>query len=251
MTLAALLAVLPALSALAAEAPPLPELAVSRSTPGWSKQGKSLVLYDAKGELSFEIGLLREDSGSVTREVQGEPSPDGRAAWTLERKLTYNPSRSKLLESRRILKIHGSEGQTLWSDDSADWPEKGDPVAFSNDSKMILVACHFGEAWGVEARDWAGNTVLKTGPFPRLVNIGLAGGGRYAVARWGVHDKSDTHSFFDLWTKARKDIETSELTLGLARIGDDGVVRTGRRAAFTFAPSTSTLAADKNGVTPP
>ncbi len=237
--IAPLLAALLALPALASEAPVLPEMAVSRSAPGWSKQGKSLVLYDKNGELSAEIGLLREENGATTREVLGEPSPDGRAAWTLERKLTWNPSRDKLLESRRTLKIIGSEAQTLWHDETVDWPEKGDPVVFSNDSKMVLIACHFGESWGVEARDWTGTVKLHAGGFPRLISIGLAPGGRYMVARWGVMDKSDTHSFFDLWTNARKDIETSDLTLGLARIGDDGVVRSGRRDVFSFAASTA------------
>lgn len=228
------------LSAFAANAPVLPEMAVGHSTPGWSKQGKSLVLYDAEGTLSFEIGLLREESGVVTREVLGGASPDGTVAWTLERRLTWNPQHNKILESRHVLKIHGSTGQVMWSDDSVDLPEKGEAVVFSNDSKVILIACHFGESWGVEARDWAGGSKLKAGPFPRLVSISLAPGGRYAVARWGVPDKSDTHSFFDLWTKARKDIETSDLTLGLARIGDDGVVRSGRRDVFTFTTTTST-----------
>ena len=229
-----------ALSARAAEPPALPDMAVSRSTPGWSKQGKSLVLYDKDGELSFEIGLLREENGSVTREVIGDVSPDGAAAWTLERRLTWNPQRSKLLESRRALKIHGSSGQTLWTDDTVDWPEKGDPVAFSKDSKVVMIACHFGESWSVEARDWAGTVKMRVGPFQRLVSIALAPGGRYGVVRWGVPDKSDTHSFLDLWTKARKDIETSDLTLGLARIGDDGVVKSGRRDVFSFAASTAT-----------
>jgi hypothetical protein len=239
LLLAALLT-LPA--ARAAEAPSLPDMVVGHSTPGWSKQGKSLVLYDADGSLSFEIGLLREENGLITREVLGDASPDGQAAWTLERKLTWNPSHSRMMDSKRVLKIHGSSGQTLWSDESVDLPEKGEPVVFANDSKVILTACHFGESWSVEARDWTGGTKLKAGPFPRLVSIALAPGGRYAVARWGVPDKSDTHSFFDLWTKARKDIETSDLTLGLARIGDDGVVRSGRRDifAFTTAASTST-----------
>lgn len=238
--IAPLLIALLALPAAAGDAPPLPELAASRSAPGWSKQGKSLVLYDADGALSFEIGLSRDENGAVTVEVQGGASPDGKAAWTLERRLTWNASRSKLLESRRLLKIHGSSGQTLWTDESGDWPEKGEPVAFSNDSQMILTACHFGESWSVEARDWTGTTKLKTGPFPRLVSIALAPGGRYAVARWGVPDKSDTHSFFDLWTKARKDIETSELTLGLARLGDDGVVKSGRRDVYSFTTVVST-----------
>ncbi len=227
-------------SAFAAEPPALPDMAVSRSTPGWSKQGRSLVLYDAEGNLSFEIGLTRDESGVVTREVAGEASPDGKAAWTLERKLTWNASHSKMLESRRVLKIHGSSGQILFSDESADWPEKGEPVAFSADSKTVLVACHFGESWSVEARDWTGTSKLRAGPYPRLVSIALAPGGRYAVARWGVPDKSDTHSFLDLWTKARKDIETSDLTLGLARIGDDGIVRSGRREVFSFSAKKST-----------
>jgi hypothetical protein len=161
----------------------------------------------------------------------------------LERRLTWNTSRNKLLESRRVLKIHGSTGQTLWSDETADWPEKGDPAMFSADSQVVLIASHLGESWSVEARDWTGGSKLKAGPFPRLVSISLAPGGRYAVARWGVPDKSDTHSFFDLWTKARKDIETSDLTLGLARIGDDGVVRSGRRDVFAFTTETSTATA--------
>ncbi len=233
-------------SARAEDAPALPELAVSHSTPGWSKQGKSLVLYDPDGSLSFEIGLLHEDAGATSREVLGEPSPDGRAAWTLERKLTYNPGRQKLLESRRALKIVGSAAQTLWTDDAVDLPEKGDPVVFSNDSQTIALARHTGEAWTFEVRDWAGGVKVSAGPYPRLISVGLAPGGRYAVARWGVVDKSDTHTFFDLWTHARKDIETSELTLGLARIGDDGIVRSGRRAVFDFASvkSTSTVAGE-------
>lgn len=235
----ALLALSLALTA-SAGTPVLPDMAVGHSTPGWSKQGKSLVLYNAAGELSFEIGLLREDSGPVTREVMGDVSPDGRAAWTLERKLTWNNSRNKLLESRRALKIHGSTGQILFTDGSVDLPEKGEPVVFSNDSKVVLLARHHGESWSVEARDWAGGTTLKAGPFPRLVSIALTPGGRYAVARWGVPDKSDTHSFFDLSTKAKKDIETSDLTLGLARIGDDGVVRSGRREVFSFRTEIST-----------
>ena len=228
--------------ALAEDAPSLPDMAVSKSTPGWSRQGRSLVLYDADGSLSTEVGLTREDAGSTSREVVGEPSPDGRAAWTVERKLTYNPPRTKLLESRRALRVYGSSGQTLWTNDAVDWPEKGDPVLFSADSKVIFVAVRTGEAWAVEARDWAGNVRYSAGGFPKLISIGLAPGGRYAWARWGVPDKSDTHAFFDLWTKTRKDVETSELTLGLARVGDDGVVRSGRRAVFTFTPSTGTAA---------
>ena len=60
--------------------PTLPDMPVSRSTPGWSKQGRSLLLHDENGNLSSEIVLSQEDSGPVTREVRGGPSPDARAA---------------------------------------------------------------------------------------------------------------------------------------------------------------------------
>ncbi len=246
-----LLAVLLSVGAYAADAPSLPDMPVSRSKPGWSKQGNSLVLYDQEGALAAEIGLIHEETSTLTREVKGGPSPDGRAAWTLERKLTWNASRSKMLESRRALKIHGTAGQLLWSDDSVDWPENGDPVVFSNDSKVILIARHQGEAWSVEARDWTGGAMVKAGPFAHVVNISMAPGGRYAIARWAVPDKSDTHAFLDLATKSRKDIETSELTLGLARIGDDGVVRSGRREVFRFDASASTSAVPAASAPPP
>ncbi|UPT74127.1 MAG: hypothetical protein M0D55_20300 [Elusimicrobiota bacterium] len=77
MILSAALGAWLAASASAAKAPVLPDMATSKSTPGWSRQGKSLVLYDAEGSLSFEVGLLKEDSGATTREVEGKPSPTG------------------------------------------------------------------------------------------------------------------------------------------------------------------------------
>jgi|CXWL01.1.fsa_nt_gi hypothetical protein len=247
----ALLALMLGAAANGADAPPLPDIPVSRSKPGWSKQGNSLLLYDASGALSAEIGLAREETSTVTREVKGGPSPDGRLAWTLERKLTWNLSRSKMLESRRAFKIHGTTGQVLWNDDAVDWPQNGDPVAFSNDSKVILIARHQGEAWSVEARDWTGGAMVKAGPFPRVVSVSIAPGGRYAIARWAVPDKSDTHAFLDLATKSRKDIETSELTLGLARIDDEGVVRSGRREVFRFDASASTTTVEAVPVAEP
>ncbi len=54
------------------------------------------------------------------------------------------------------------------------------------------------------------------------------------MIRWSVTDKSDTHTFLDLKAKTRRDVESSELTLGLARFGDDGVVRSGRREVMSF-----------------
>ena len=234
-------------------APPnLPDMPTATAQPGWSKQGSSLLLYGAEGGLLDEIGLSREETATATRETRGGVSPDRRAAWTLERRLLWTPGRGKLLESRRSLRVYGSSTRPLWSDDAADWPERGDPVAFSQDSMVALVARRLGEAWSVEAREWMGGLILKAGPFPRLDSIGLASGGRFAMMRWSVTDKSDTHTFLDLKAKTRKDIESSELTLGLARFGDDGVVRSGRRDVMNFelepaAVSTTSIPAPPAG----
>lgn len=210
----------------------MPNVAASSSTPGWFKQGKSLVLYDSVGALAFEIGLLREENGGVVREVLGDASPNGTSAWTLEHTSIENSRHSH--KPKRTLKIYGSAGQILWSDDTVDWPQKGEPIVFSNDSKVILIACHFDESWAVEARDWTGGMKLKAGPFDHLISIALAPRGRFAVVRWAVPDNSDTHSFLDIEANVRKDIATSELTPGLVRIGDDGVARSGKRKAFEF-----------------
>lgn len=240
---AATLAAWLALSAAAADAPPLPEVPTAVNEPGWSRQGKSLLLYDHEGTLSHEVGLSREETASTLRETIGAPSPDRRMAWTLERRLTYDPRRSKLLESRRTLKIYGAAGQVLWSDDACDIPAQGEPVVFSADSMTAFVALRFGESWSVEGRDWTGGVLMRAGPFPRLHSIGLAPGGRFAQARWSVDDKSDTHTFLDLKAKKRQDVDTADLTLGLARIGDDGVARSGRKVAAAFALALSTEAA--------
>lgn len=228
-----------------ANAPTLPDVPASRNAPGWSRQGRSLLLYGPDGALSDEIGLTREETPTVTKEVQGGISPDGQAAWTLERQLLWSKGRTRLLESRRRLRVFGRSMTALWTDDAADWPDNGDPIVFSDDSKTCLVARRLGEAWSVEARDWAGGVILKAGPFPRVHSIGLAPAGRFATARWSVPDKSDTHSFLDLKAKLRKDVETSELTLGLARLGDDGVARSGRREVlhFELSPSSPTAGA--------
>jgi hypothetical protein len=234
-------------SALAADAPALPEMAAARNTPGWTRLGRSLVLYDAEGALSQEVGLVGDDSGTTTRETTGGHSPDGRAAWTLERRLVWNATKSKVMESRRKLVVYGSQGQTLWTDDAVDRPEEGDPVVFSDDSTVVLVALHFGESWSVEARDWTGGVLARAGPFPRLRWIRLSPNGRFATMRWSVPDKSDTHTFLDARGRARKDIETAELALGLARLGDDGQVRTGRRVAYAFDLSATTATVKSEG----
>ncbi|MDX6768170.1 MAG: hypothetical protein SF051_01445 [Elusimicrobiota bacterium] len=245
MSLAALLSLL-LLPAGATEPPALPDMAPSRNAPGWQRQGNSLLLYDEDGALVQEHGLqsTEESAGSklVTHDITAGASANGRAAWLLDRRVGWNYAKTKVLDARRRLTVFGAGGAELWSDNEADAPEQGDPVSLSDDGKVALYARRDGTAggWSVVARDWAGNTLMVVGPYPRLMSLALTPNGRFVMARWAIPDKSATHTFLDLKRRQRKDVASSELTLGLARVEDDGVVRSGRRVVFELAASTET-----------
>lgn len=227
-----------------APAPELREMAPAAAAPGWTKQSASLLLYGADGALAQEVPLRDPDAmGATSRETTGGVSPDRKLAWTLDRTLVYTRGRTKLLESRRLFKVYGSDGQELWRDDAVDVPERGEPVQWSADGRTLLLAGRSGEGWSVEARTWLGRPIARLGPFPKLISMALTPNGRFALARWAVPDKSDTHTFIDLQTKARKDVDSADLVLGLARIGDDGAVRSGSKTVYAFDLTASTSTA--------
>jgi hypothetical protein len=237
--------------------PELPDMAPSHNTPGWQKQGNSLLRYDDSGSLEQEYGLSssEETSGSklLVHDVQGGASANGRTAWLLDRRIGWNYAKTKILDARRRLEIYGGPGASLWGDSEADAPEQGDPVVMSADGKTIIYARRDGVAgaWSVVARDWAGNTLMVVGPYPGLHSLSVTPNGRFVMARWAVPDKSSTHTFLDLKTHQRRDIASSELTLGLARVGDDGVVRSGRRVIFELAASSAAPAGTPAPAEPP
>ena len=223
--------------------PALSEMAPAKNAPGWSRQANSLLLYGDDGSLVQEIPLHEaDDAGTVSRETLGGVSPDSRLAWTLERRLVWTPGRTKVLESHRTFKAFGTTGQELWRDEAADLPERSAPILFSADGRTLLLARRGDDGWTAQARSWLGAPAASIGPFPRLISMALTPNGRFALVRWGVPDKSDTHTFMDLSTQARHDVQSSDLVLGLARIGDDGVVRSGSKTVFAFeiSPSTGT-----------
>ncbi|MBI3563608.1 MAG: hypothetical protein HY079_00265 [Elusimicrobia bacterium] len=234
------LAVLAALLALAGPVRAGDAAAPAATARSWVRMGGSLVLFGADGAPAVELPLREPDSeGTVSHETLGAPSPDGALAWTLDRRLTWSPGRTKVVDSRRQLKMFGSDGAELWRDDQADLPERGEAVLFSADGKTLLYSRRNDSGWTAEARDWMGSTRATLGPYPRLISMALTPNGRYALARWVVPDASDTHSFIDLSDKRRKDVASSDLLLGVARIGDDGVVRSGSRVVFDFNASTA------------
>lgn len=242
LTLALLLAPLSA-RALMGEAPALADMAPTHSSPGWTKQGSSLLHYDPDGSLTQELPLRSGDESGLPHALRGGTSPDGKLAWTLENRQVWNPLKSKTAETRRLFRLYGTAGQELWKDDGVDLPERGEPVIFSADGQTLLLARRAADDWSVEARTWMGVIIAGVSPFPRLISMALTPNGRFALARWGVLDKSDTHTFFDITAKKRQDVPSSNLMLGLARIGDDGVVRSGSKVVLSFETAVSSAPA--------
>jgi hypothetical protein len=221
---------------------PAAETISARPTAGWSRQANSLLLHGGDGALTQELPLHEPDNSGASltsRETVGGVAPDATMAWTLDRRLVWSPGRTKLLESHRLFRMYGIEGAELWRDESVDLPERGDAVLFSSDSKTLLLSRRSGDEWTAEARTWMGLSLGVIGPFPRLISMALTPNGRYALARWGVPDQSDTHAFVDLVGKTRRDVSSSDLVLGQARIGDDGVVRSGAKIVFSFEVAAS------------
>jgi hypothetical protein len=215
-----------------------------KRAPGWVRQSSSLLLYGEDGSIVQELSLHNADPvGTNINETIGGASPDGRLAWTLERHTVWNPSRTKILQSQRLLKAIGTSGQELWRDDSADNPERGEAIQFSSDGKTILLARHPETGWLTEIRNWMGQPLFVLGPYPKLISMTLTPNGRYALVRWGVQDKSDTHTFVDVLAKKSKDIPSSELVLGIGRIDDQGTVKSGSKTLFTFSNAVSSATA--------
>lgn len=223
--------------------------AAAAAAPGWTRQPTALLLYGGDGALMLEIPLPEPDhSGDTTREIRGGASPDGRLAWTLERRLVWTPGRTEMRGSHRMFRIYGTSGAALWWDSTVDIPERGEPARFSNDGRILLLARRDKDGWRADARTWLGQTIVSLGPFPRLIAMELTANGRYALARWNVPDVSDTHTFIDLQAKARRDVASADLVLGAARIGDDGVVRSGSKIVLAFEVAVSPPAAAAAGV---
>lgn len=221
----------PAAVAEAAPGPPRPA--------GWVKQTASLLFYDPPGALSLEIGLGASEEAAAgrlsAREISAGASPNGRFAWTLDRTLVWNSERSKLLDSKRLLRFFGSNGKELWSTPEVDAPRGAEPLVFSADGETLVLCLRAGKGWKAEVRNYLGASLLEAGPFPILGMVTLTPNGRYALARWSVPDESATHTFLEVPTKRRKDIPSGELYLGLARITEEGRVYSGKKFVYSFA----------------
>lgn len=210
---------------------------------GWTKQAASLLLYDSSSTLVSEIGLGHWEEAVDFRinvlEMRGGVSPNRRFAWTLEKNTVWNSSRTKKLEFKRNFRFFGNGGTELWRSGDIDVSAAEEPVSFSADGELLLVCLHLSsgssQAWSAALKTYVGNTLAEWGPFPLIKGLALTPNGKYALVRSTVPDKSSTHTFIEIGTKIRKDIDSGDLLLGQARIEDDGKVKTGAKTIFDFA----------------
>lgn len=226
---------------------------------GWVKQASSLLLYDPEGSLINEIGLSNSDLAPATAlEISGGVSPKGaqgrsRFAWVLERRTEWNPPRTKKLAVRHSFRFMGSTGKELWTSAEIEAPEIGEPVAFSADGEVLIAALRgapvgpyvktssaAAKGWTAAIKSYIGNTLLEAGPFPRLREVALTPNGKYALIRWYDTDKSATHTFIEIASKKRQDLDSEKFIGRATRLSDDGKILAGDKVLFDFAASTST-----------
>lgn len=215
---------------------------------GWQRMSKSLLYYDADGNLANEIGLGRWEEASQTRVqvkvIEGDTSPDHRFAWTLEKRTSWNSLKTKVLESQRSLRFFDPDGKELWSEDGADSLPSSAPLVFSDDGKTCLLALRRPAGWYALLKTYLGNTVWEVGPFPKLEALQISPNGRYGLARWNEPDKSSAHSFLDLQSRSRQDVPSDRFRLGKTVVDDQGRAFSGSALVFSFTgPAVSTSAA--------
>lgn len=227
-------------------APAAPAPAAAPQT-GWLKRGDSLLLYSADGDLADEIPLRATESsadGKVTvHDVLGAAAKNGRFAWTLDRTRVWNASRTKLLGSKRTLRVLGSLDEEVWSTPEGDAPEGQAPVLMSDDGETLLVSLRGDAGWRVEARGYLGNVLMSVGPLSELESMQLTSDGKYALVRWRVPDKSATHTFLNIPARTRHDVPSGTLFLGRATLSGDGKVESGGKTILDLSqdkPSAAT-----------
>jgi hypothetical protein len=209
---------------------------------------RSLLYYDADGNLSGEIGLGRWEEASPARVkvkvMDAGTSPDHSFAWTLDKRTTWNSPKTKLLESQRTLRFFDRDGKELWTEDEADSLPGGAPLVFSDDGKTCLLALRRPTGWYARVKAYLGNTLWEIGPFPKLEALQISPNGRYGLARWDDPDKSASHSFLDLQNLVRQDVPSDRFLLGKATVDDQGRAFSGATLVFSFSgPTVSTAAA--------
>jgi len=197
---------------------------------GWRQSGASLVLFDAQGAPLDEIGLgeFREElrGGLIQRSsLKGGASADGRFAWRWKKTQTVRPGRAdRVLGSTVSLSYLGSNGEPLWSSDSADAPAGIEPVIQSGDGETALVVSKSSWGWSAACLSYAGTRVAEVAAAQRIERVALSRNGKFALALSGPIDAPLSYTFIDVSSGTRKSLRAVEAPFGIFAIENDGAV---------------------------
>jgi hypothetical protein len=210
----------------------LVSLAAAQS-PGWTKQGSSMLLYDSSSTVVMEVPLGRweepVEGGVSIAETQGEVSASRRFALTIKTRTLWNPTRTKKRDFRAELSLLSNTSVPLWDELDLEPPVRGAAALFDASGETLILCRHAKEGSFCALKGYLGNTLAESGPWPRVLELFVTPNGRYGYARWDVPDKSATHTFFDALKKRTKDVDSSEFPLAVARLEDDGKVYAGKK----------------------
>lgn len=194
---------------------------------GWLAAPASLVLRAPHGALIHELGLGRfpDRDGSLTRELRGGASKDGRFAWHWQKveTKTEGPVETAPRTASTLVYL-GAHGQILARLDGADAPEGLSPAAISGDGEVLLSARREDGAWTVAARSFTGRELASVSKAHRLQALAVSEDGRRALVVWAGLDLPMMATLFDLTRGERLDIPADTLPAGPWTLSPDGTL---------------------------
>jgi hypothetical protein len=191
--------------------------------------GSSLLFY-ADGAPTVELGngvWDEEKDGTIDRRTaRGGVSKDRRFAWHWVKLEKIRKGRvDETLNWASTLSYYGSSGKSLWDDEGAEAPPGREPLLMSDDGETAVVFGRRGPKWRMTGYSFTGNPLLMAELGDRIEDARITPRGRYALVAWGPMDRPLICSFFNLQTRAQRDVAAATLPpLEQLALGDDGVL---------------------------
>lgn len=198
------------------------------SPAGWLAASSSLLLRAPHGALVHELGLgaFREGDGSLSRELAGAASKNGRFAWHWQ-KVSIRDTAAVEASPRTssTLVYLGAHGQMLKRLDGADAPEGLSPAAMSADGEVLIAARRQAGTWTVTAFSFTGKELASVTKAHRLKQFSVSEDGRRALVAWAGLDLPMMVTLLDLEHGERRDIPARLLPPGPWTLGEGWTLR--------------------------
>lgn len=195
---------------------------------GWLAASSSLLLRGSRGGLVHELGLgnFREGDGSLSRQLSGGASKDGRFAWHWQKVAIRDVAAVEAPpRSFSTLVYLGSHGQILRRLDGADAPEGLSPAALSANGEVLMAVRRQAGTWTVTAYSFTGKELASVTKAHRLTQYSVSEDGRRALVAWAGLDLPMMVTLIDLEKGERRDIPARLLPAGPWTLGEGWTLR--------------------------